>query len=72
MRFKAKSHFNQNGKHTTRYEEGQHYWFTFDQVRQFLEPKINELQIQRLPPRDVANIKKQTQTVASALGYHLD
>jgi hypothetical protein len=72
MRFKAKSHFNQNGKHTTRYEEGQHYWFTFDQVRQFLEPKINELQIQRLPPRDVATIKKQTQTVASAMGYHLD
>ena len=72
MRFKAKSHFNQNGKHTTRYEEGHHYWFNFDQVRQFLEPKINELQIQRLPERDVSAIKKRTLTVTSALGYYLD
>ncbi len=69
VRMKAKAHFNQDGQHTSQYTVGQHYWFTFDQVSTFLEPNINDYQIDRLGRAEREAILQGTAGIRQILGY---
>lgn len=69
IRFKAKAHLQSNGRHTSSYAVGQHYWFEPEALDQFLEPKINQYQASRLEPAEKAMLYRLTAPVLTRLGY---
>jgi hypothetical protein len=71
MRFKAKAYFNKKGEYTTgeQYTVGRHYWFDFDKVGDFVEPGINQHQIERLSKSEVDEIMHRIGNIAEVFGY---
>lgn len=52
IRLKAKPHYNEKGNTITKYPSGTKVWLSFDQVNAFLDPNINEYQINKLSEDD--------------------
>lgn len=69
MRFKAKPHMQANGNHATPFREGRHYWFSYDEIPQMLEPEVNRHQVSKLDPKELDRIRSLTSNVRSRLGY---
>jgi hypothetical protein len=69
MRFKAKPHMQADGTHATSFQEGQHYWFEFDEIPQMFEPEVNRFQTSRLVAQEADVIRTLTRDVCAQIGY---
>jgi hypothetical protein len=69
VRFKAKSHFTENGSRDVTYELGQHYWMSFDEASTFLEGDINRFQIDRLSDSEKSAVQKGLDPLMESLKY---
>ena len=69
LRFKAKPHLNAAGERTTTFQAGKHYWFGPDEIYQFLDPKINDYQSDRISAADRETILRLTEPVLARAGY---
>jgi hypothetical protein len=70
IRFKAKPHYQVEGKHHSSYQVGRHYWFDFDSVYEILEPKVNEFQMNQLDEDEKKGVLKVTAKTRALLGYN--
>jgi hypothetical protein len=70
MRFKAKPHMQSDGSHSTQYQSGRHYWFTFDEIPHILEPEVNRYQVSKLDTIELDRIRILTGDIRSELGYN--
>jgi hypothetical protein len=69
VRFKAKPHVQKDGSHQTPFQEGQHYWFTFEEMRSFLEPNVNRYQVSQLTRQEMDQLLTETSDIREKLGY---
>jgi hypothetical protein len=69
MRFKAKPHMQADGSHATSFKEGRHYWFSYDEIPQMLEPEVNKYQVSKLDARELETIRSLTRDIRAELGY---
>lgn len=69
VRFKAKAHLQANGRHTSRYTVGQHYWFEPESMNAFLKSDINKLQAGRLDEPEKEALYRLTGDTLRQLGY---
>ncbi|MDA8016082.1 MAG: sulfotransferase [Thermoanaerobaculia bacterium] len=69
LRFKSKEHFLPDGSRGADWAVGRHHWFELDAVGRFFEPKINDLQADRLDPSEAAVILERTEELRRKLGY---
>ena len=69
LRFKAKRHFRSNGTYGSELEEGRHYWFAPDEVREFFEPSVNRIQEEQLDRNEARTVFDATENVRHILGY---
>lgn len=69
VRFKAKPHLTEEGKHTTAYEEGRHYWFDFEDIQGFLDPNVNMHQRSQLGDVERVRVLELTQDLLPRVGY---
>lgn len=69
LRFKAKAHMQANGRHTTSFTTGRHYWFALDEVHTILDPGVNSYQMSRVETTEQEQLLSLTATIAGHLGY---
>lgn len=69
LRFKAKPHMQADGSHITPFQAGRHYWFSYDEIPQMLEPEVNRHQASKLDPKELDQIRFLTRDVRLQLGY---
>jgi hypothetical protein len=70
VRFKAKPHMQADGSHATHLQAGRHYWFSYDEIPQIIEPSVNRYQLSKLAPAELDRIRSLTRGVREELGYH--
>ena len=52
IRLKAKVHYNEKGERIKKYKKGEKVWLNFDESQNFIDPRINEYQIDKLIAED--------------------
>jgi hypothetical protein len=69
LRFKAKPRFQPNGTRRTRFPEGRHHWFAFEDVHEILDPGINRYHVDRLGEVEKSKLSRLTEVSRELLGY---
>lgn len=69
IRLKVKPHFKKTGKRTRVNIPGEKVWLDFDELNDFLDPNVNEYQINRLNNRDKNDFMKVAHEVMTYFSY---
>ncbi len=69
MRFKSKPHMQADGSHILPYQTDRHYWCSYNDIPQMLEPEVNQFQVSKLGSKVAQNIYSLTRDVCERLGY---
>jgi hypothetical protein len=69
IRFKAKAHLQKDGRHDSKFNVGQHYWFSLDRLNEMLEPEINRLQSDRIESDEKRMLSTELDEEMKMLGY---
>ncbi len=69
VRFKAKPHMQADGSHATRFTEGLHYWFSYEDLPKLFEPEVNQYQVSKLAPGELEQLRAFTGGTRALLGY---
>ena len=70
LRLKVKKTINGDGEHAVSYgTEKRKYWFTRDSVRDLLDPRIEEIQMERLPTQSTRDFDRVAGAALDYFGY---
>lgn len=70
LRLKSKRVVDKSGRHTARFGEvDRKYWFDQQQIHQFINPRINETQMNLLKDRDRLAFEKHANPILEYFGY---
>jgi len=72
IRLKSKKIVMNEGEYTTGFgKENEKYWFDKDQIRQILDPAINNRQMKSLSAKDISKISESTADILSYFNYEI-
>ena len=69
MRFKAKPHMQADASHVISYQADRHYWCSYNDIPQMMEPEVNQFQVSKLGSKVAQNLYSLTRDVCERLGY---
>jgi hypothetical protein len=69
IRFKAKPHFQKDGKHNSPFKSGRHYWFAAENINDYIEPSINDFQARRLTDNEKNALNRLLNDQLKQLNY---
>ena len=69
VRFRAKPHYLPDGTHSTNLPAYKHFWFSFNEIYEIIEPNINQFQTDLVHTAEREEIETLTQPYREAFGY---